>query len=252
MTRSVVKSAARTLEVLEFFSATRRPASVADVVEALNLPQSSASVLMRSLVTLGYLEYFAESRLFRPTLRVGLLGDWIAPALFEEPVRERLSELQKAVGETVLLARRQGAELQYVFSVQPETTVQLMVRPGLQRPMARTALGRALLSQLPSAEALRIIRRNNSDARRPEHRVDEARCLGQLRIIRETGLAESDDFRATPDAHVVGALLPVGPDSEPLAIGVGGPVARVLRRREAIVGVLNQWLARGAMGPAGT
>ena len=245
LTLSVVKSAARVLEVLEFFSTTQRPASVTDVVKALELPQSSASMLLRSLVVLGYLEYLAETRRFRPTLRATLLGDWIAPSLFEGPVTERLAALQRTTGETVLLGRRQGADLQYAFAVQPDSNVQLLLRPGLKRPMSRTALGRALLSQMPEASARRIIRRNNADAERPEHRVDEAQAVQQLREIRRTGLAESDAHGATRDAHVIGALLPKGPETEPLAVGVGGPAARILLRREAIIEALRQWLAEG-------
>lgn len=247
MSVAVVKSAGRVLEILELFSGARRPASVADIVRALELPQSSASMLLRSLVDLGYLEYLPDSRRFRPTLRVTLLGDWIGASLFQGPLTERLEALQRQTQETVLLGRRQGATLQYLHAVQPQRSVQLFLRPGLTRPMTRTALGRALLSHMPEAAARRIIRRNNADADQPEHRVDEHRLVDELRDIRKTGLAESDAYANTPEAHIFAALLPVENDAEPLAVGVGGPAGRVMARRVEIVDTLRSWIAQGGM-----
>ena len=50
MNAKVVKSAARTVLVFEFFSRIRRPATASEVEDSLQIPQSSASVLLRSLV----------------------------------------------------------------------------------------------------------------------------------------------------------------------------------------------------------
>ena len=41
----------------------------------------SASMLLRSLVSLGYLHYDPCARTYQPTSRVGLLGSWVEPAL---------------------------------------------------------------------------------------------------------------------------------------------------------------------------
>ena len=43
--------------MLEYFSHRHEPATVADIALQLSYPQSSTSVLLRTLVTLGYLEY---------------------------------------------------------------------------------------------------------------------------------------------------------------------------------------------------
>ncbi|MHC2308715.1 DNA-binding IclR family transcriptional regulator [Bradyrhizobium elkanii] len=74
---AIVKSAMRTFAVLEFFRKTKRAASVTEISSALEMPQSSTSVLLRCLVELNYLEYERKTRLFIPSYRVNLLGDWI-------------------------------------------------------------------------------------------------------------------------------------------------------------------------------
>src|SRR5215471_12160295 len=77
ITGSVVKSAGRVLQVLEFFDDIRRESNVVEIKDALGYPQSSTSALLRSLVELGYLNYNNTSRTYIPTTRVALLGTWI-------------------------------------------------------------------------------------------------------------------------------------------------------------------------------
>lgn len=59
---SVVKSAGRVLQILEFFDDVKREANVVEICRALGYPQSSTSVLLRSLVQLGYLAYTPKGR----------------------------------------------------------------------------------------------------------------------------------------------------------------------------------------------
>ena len=66
---SVIKSARRALEVLEYLDEVRSDASVMEIARALNYPQSSTSVLLRSLTSTGYLSYDPQRRRYAPTLR---------------------------------------------------------------------------------------------------------------------------------------------------------------------------------------
>ncbi|MGZ3338702.1 MAG: helix-turn-helix domain-containing protein, partial [Reyranella sp.] len=54
---AAIKSAERALAILEYFQEKRRAATVGDIAGALSLPQSSTSMLVKCLVSLGYLEY---------------------------------------------------------------------------------------------------------------------------------------------------------------------------------------------------
>src|ERR1035437_10867635 len=90
MERNVVKSAARVLQILEFFDEVKRPTSVAEVAEHHGWPHSSSSVLMRSLVALGYLHYDPSERSYFPSTRVALLGDWIQDNRFKDGQLMRL------------------------------------------------------------------------------------------------------------------------------------------------------------------
>lgn len=80
MSDTVVKSAARVLEVFEFFAGRKTPATVGEVCASLRYPQSSTSVLLKSLLTLGYLSYDGNTRRYAPSEKVARLGNWIVCA----------------------------------------------------------------------------------------------------------------------------------------------------------------------------
>ena len=65
---AAIKSAQRTLAVLEYFQTHRRAAAVGEIAAALGMPQSSTSMLLKSLLSLGYLEYTASSRRVAPPI----------------------------------------------------------------------------------------------------------------------------------------------------------------------------------------
>src|SRR4051812_48214643 len=112
--QDIVKSADRTLRLLEFFAGVKRAATASEIQAALEIPQSSTSLLLHSLVNLGYLEFLRRGRMYRPTQRVRALGVWLAPDSSLNQILEKLEELRKRTRETVLVARRDGPQAHYI------------------------------------------------------------------------------------------------------------------------------------------
>src|SRR4051812_27531129 len=102
----LVKSAVRVLEVFELFERERRPCALNEICAALDYPQSSGTVLLKSLVSRGYLSYDRSARTYFPSLRLASLGEWVGPALFGQDgtIFEVLRDLHRATGETVSIA----------------------------------------------------------------------------------------------------------------------------------------------------
>jgi DNA-binding IclR family transcriptional regulator len=236
----VVKSAARTVLVFEFFSRVRRPATASELEDSLQIPQSSVSMLLRSLVELGYLEYLSEGRRYRPTLRVTLLGDWLKPDLPEDILTERLDELQKRTNETVLVGRQNGSHIQYVYTLRPDHGLQFYMEVGAIQPLSTSASGRALLSTLSEQEARRIVRRNNAEE---GLRVDERLVLQSLDAFRRTGFAETDNaISGEREHHAIATLIPRRAGAESISLAIAGPRERFLKRRTEIVEILRDYL----------
>ncbi len=150
---ALVKSAGRVLQILEMFDEIQREARVSEIAERLKVPQSSTSVLLKSLVRLGYLDYDPASRSFLPSPRVALLGAW----LDKGPVRDgslvrMLEHLSERTGGTVILAARNAIFSQYVHVLQARTAMRFHVPPGTRRLVVWSATGTALLADSPEAE----------------------------------------------------------------------------------------------------
>jgi DNA-binding IclR family transcriptional regulator len=242
----IVKSAERTVLVFEFFSRVRRPATASEVEESLQIPQSSVSMLLWSLVELGYLEYLPDGRRFRPTLRVTLLGDWLKPDLPSDILTERLDELQERTRETVLVGRQHGSEIQYVYSLRPDQGLQFYMQEGARQPLSTSASGRVLLSVLSDQAAKRIVRRNIAEA---GLRIEEGLVLEAIREIRRTGFAETDTtISGEREIHAVATLIPRKAGAEPISLAVAGPKDRMLKRRPEIMEILRAYLHLGEAG----
>jgi DNA-binding IclR family transcriptional regulator len=207
-------------------------------------------MLVKSLVSLGYLEYGEKSRLLRPSYRVALLGNWIQKSFFKHgPLTDTMEAIQQDIGETVVLGRQNGPSMQYVHIVDASYAVRLMIQIGTLRPMTRSALGLMLLTQRPEHQIRAIVRRNNADTDDNELRVNERALLAEIDEIRAQGYAESKG-RMIASASTIAMLVPADKKGTPLAMGVGGPIDRISMRREEIVDVLRRHLASLAADPS--
>jgi DNA-binding IclR family transcriptional regulator len=239
---AAIKSAVRTLAILEYFRAERRAATVGEISTALGLPQSSTSMLLKCLTTLGYLDYGAERRTFRPTYRVAVLGSWIQKSLVDGgPLTDTMEALQQETGESIMLGLQNGAKMQYVQIVEASYAVRLTIQVGIMRPMTCSAVGQMLLSRKADNDIRAIVRSNNADAVDAAHRVKERDFMAEIETIRCQGFAESRG-RMIPGANTIAMLVPVAKDATPLAIGVGGPMDRINQRRDDILRALRRHL----------
>jgi len=245
----VVKSAGRVLEIFEFFAHRHAPATVSEVSDGLGYPLSSTSVLLRSLLTLGYLEYEPRSREYGPTIRFAVLGTWIFDRLFsdEEAIPRLMDELQAETGETIVLAMGHGLYVDYIRILQSVAPVRFHVKPGARRPIWRPAAGKALLAGRTDEEVSAMLRRANAD---PLHGdpVPIHPLLRELARIREQGYAVSEGA-IVPDTAMIAMAIPVPGGHRPLAMAVSGPLERMRRERARVLDLLRRKVER--LGPAG-
>ncbi|MEP7351539.1 MAG: helix-turn-helix domain-containing protein [Sphingorhabdus sp.] len=237
---SVVKSTGRTMQILEFFGDHQAPANIAQVARALAYPQSSTSEIMRSLNALGYLSYNNRDRTFIPTSRVRFLGSWVLDKLHGE---DRLSSLVRKAnaltGQTAFLAIRNKLESQYIQVAQAVTSLRLHLTPGQQRPLLRSASGRALLKDVSDAEIGKLVRRVNAERRPDESQICISQMLADVHFIRKNKYYFLDKSEISPGAAVLVMTLPEEMFPTPTVIGVGG-AAEILRpQMDALVASIS-------------
>ena len=124
----------------ELFDDVQREARLSEISKRLDLPASSASMLLHSLVQLGYLSHDRVLRTFRPTPRIGMLGSWTTGALTNDGWFARmLQELSSRTGETISIAARNGIYAQYIRVVQATNALRIHVPTGTRRLLVLTA-----------------------------------------------------------------------------------------------------------------
>jgi DNA-binding IclR family transcriptional regulator len=237
MKQRVVKSAARTLQVLEFFDEVRTSASVMDVSRALSYPQSSTSGLLKSLVTLGYLSYDPYARLYTPTHRVTLLGSWIEAPVLRQIV-QLMEELGRQTGETIMLGEQTGLIVRYIYVVPSRQLLRLHVGPGLIRPVATSGMGRLFLSTYPVEKVREMLKRINAEHQADQQPFRLADMQPDFDEIRARGYAVSMN-RITPGATIVAIMMPHTEGFPPLAMSIGGFTESVMKRVEEFADLMK-------------
>lgn len=239
--QKTVKSASRVLEILEYFDDLQRQSTVMEIADALGYPQSSTSALLRSLVSMGYLIYDAHARTYITSSRVALLGSWVNSQFFAEgAIISMMKELNEQTGDTVVLAVRNGLNMQYIHVVQATSPARLHMTLGTVRPLAASGAGYALLSTMTDSEVTRLVIRINAETEEGKPLIKIRELLESLAVIRRKGYAFTCDM-VTRGGGIIAAPLPRINGQPRMILGMGG-ISEVMRGREEelSVALLNQ------------
>ncbi len=218
---ATVKSATRVLEIFEYFDEVRRPVTIQDVAQALGYPHSSSAALLKSLASLGYLEYNEQKKSFFPSVRISLLGNWVeAEALPIRNVQRLMRLLSEETGCTIILAIRVGLHAQYVKVIQGTTSIRFHVKPSTKRLLPFSTLGRVLLAELPPPEAKKLVA--EAVAASPDEGATAREVGEELKKIRKRGLALYADL-VTPGATMLAMPIRTKHAARPVALGIAAP-----------------------------
>jgi len=237
-----VGSIHRGLEVMELFAVEQRALTVGEVSAKLNYPQSSTSVLLHGLADLGYLQHDRSERSFLPTLRVSFLGMWLHQrALAQGSLLDFMEMLANRSGHVAMLGMRNGNHAQYIHIVSARSS-RVGLKPGLLRPICRSAVGKVLLSTLEDQAIQRIVRNVNAIETDFPEPVDSSVLMREVAECRRTGFAYSIDA-VNKGSSVIAVRVPCDIGDQPLAVGIGVHTWELERLREVVVELLREALA---------
>lgn len=225
-----VKSADRTVQILETFAAAGEPLGVSELGRRLAIPVSACYGLLRSLEQRGYLYELGPRKGWYPTLR------WLEQARLvaaHDPVLKRIASLLDALcaatGETVVLGKRSGIAVTYLTVIESNNPIRYSAQIGDRKPLHSSAAGKAILGAMA-----------------PEARATLLATLKLARITSNTivrrGLLEKDleagaqrGWYATrgenvADVHAIAA--PVRIDGDTYALVLAGPANRMQAGRD--------------------
>lgn len=148
-----VKSAERTIHILETLAASPTRMSLGELQEACKYPRSSLHALLRTLKDLRWIEADESGSRYGIGTHALLAG---TSYLDKDSVVGRaaavLETLRAEIGHTVHFARRDESSVIYLASRGSRAEVRRMHRVGRKLPCHATALGQALLAELTDTE----------------------------------------------------------------------------------------------------
>jgi DNA-binding IclR family transcriptional regulator len=243
MTSLPVKSAHRVLELLEFFAEWRRPATIKDISQSLGYPQSSTSVLLRSLKESGHFDHDPRTGLYSPNIRLALTTAWIEEQLYTEQSLLRMMEkVLDRTGHTVMIGKREGSNVRYLHVLQATRAGSFTSKTGLLRPLFRSATGKILLTTLVEREIGRLLQNANAHEANPSDRVDIDSALHSRKQALLDGYAVSRGT-SVPGAAALAVLLPTPKGSEPMTLSLGGPILEIEQEMSALLKILREEIA---------
>lgn len=201
-----VKSAERTVRLLEVLAASPTRLSLADLRERMGYPRSSLYALVRTLRDLGWIEADSTGTTFSigpDALRSGSAYLERDPAL--PYAAKTLEDLGNEVQNTVHFGRRDGTSVIYLATRESSDAVQCAYRVGRKRPLYLTALGQALLAELTTEEVDTLIPAKLEAA--TEHTiVDRGELHAELDAVRARGWAYEHE-QGAPGVACVAAVV---------------------------------------------
>jgi DNA-binding IclR family transcriptional regulator len=227
---AAVKSADRTVELLEVLARADRPLTLTELHRAVNYPKSSLYMLLRTLVSRGWVEVDPARGSYRIGVRALLVG---TSYLDHDPVvrvaARTMEHLRRAVDETVHLARLDGSDVVYLASRESEHHLRVVSRVGRRLPAHATSLGKALLAER-SPEEVEALLPDRLVAVTADTVTDRAALRDQLARFRAQGYAHEREEN-TPGLGCFAVALPY---RTPVidALSCSAPIARLTTEHE--------------------
>jgi DNA-binding IclR family transcriptional regulator len=241
-----VKSALRVLDILHLFSVEKRALNQTEIYSRLEMPQSSVTFLLRSMIEAGYLAYNREKRVYFPTPEVLHLGNWLEgfgyDAFFGESViTDLMRDIAGRTGETVSVSSQNDIFVHFHRIIRLNLPSALRVEEGSVVPLTYSSYGRVLLSRQSGTQIDRVCRLIHARETRPELKFDVEAMIAEIAAMRDSRFCFSYS-PILPNAASVATTLPVRIAGRDVAIGVGGPANRIRPALTQIISSLREAL----------
>lgn len=147
---SSVKSAQRTLEILEAVARSREGITFVDLAASLPYPKSSLHGLLQTIVAMRWLTFDSVHRTYSIGVKPWEVGQsFLRSRELVVRARQYLREVNVELGETVQLGILDDLDVVYIDKVEGTQPLRLISNVGSRLPAYVTGIGKALLAGLP-------------------------------------------------------------------------------------------------------
>lgn len=228
----MIQSLDRGLQILELMSDRGGEISVTEAARFLRVDRSSASRLMATLESRGFVDQNLETHRFRLGTKLIHLSNVLLESLSLGTIgHEEVRALVEQTGEGAQLAILGKTSAVFIDHVDGPQRLTIATNIGDHDPLHCTAIGRALLTGLSDDEVRDLLSGTPLERYTPRTTVSVSEVVYRVKIARRQGYAFDDEERY---AGVQCVAAPVFDHTGHVvaAIGISGPTPRMIRGTE--------------------
>lgn len=195
------QSLERGLEILDLLDKAPKPMGVREISRQMGISATIAQRLINTLFEYNYVTQDPETRRYAIGYRAFGLG-WSLTKK-DRLISVAKPELDKLASQHLLnsyLGVLQGRRAIYILSVQSDGPIAIRSAPGSLTYLHSTALGKALLAELPESEAIALLTAEPLAQVTPQTITDPQKILADLREARKVG------FTAVKSENIEGVI----------------------------------------------
>ena len=241
-----VKSAQRIINIIEYFVATRMPATLSTLASALNLPKSSCLALLRTLEANGYIYEVNPRTGYYPTRRWTDKAQLMAAS---DPLIAKMRPIMTALAEetrdTLIFRKRTGHRVMYIDVVEWPQTLRYTAAAGQFKPLHGTASGKAILAGMKPAERDALLKGYKFQKLTPRTIMNKALLESKIQSGIRRGWHVS---RGENEPDTVAVAVPVVTANDVFVLVVAGIKTRMERKIAHIGAKLRDAMQTHPMG----
>ena len=188
--QKIIGSVQRAIDILNLFDRRRQELGVTEIARALSLPKSTIAGLIFTLEHNDYLDQNTTTRKYRLGFklaeRAGVFLDQFDLRRVALPV---LETLRNSSNESVNLAIREGKYVIYIERMLGDNMLGMRSEIGKRELVHSTALGKAILAQLPVTEIKQFVENYEFKPVTPRTITDPAAFLEDLNETKSRGFS---------------------------------------------------------------
>jgi DNA-binding IclR family transcriptional regulator len=228
--KDLVKSCARALDLIEYFTVARRPARTAEISAALGIPNSSADEILRTLLSKGYLTFNRQTKRYAPSYKIIGASQEIERRFFGGGrIGKMLAAIHEKTGATVCMTVQNGCWLESVAWVEgswqsaqyPADYSRTLVAYDADGWRPATNFAGAILALHSNIEVIDVASRCQSMGLAPKNDTAMTDLIDHVQRIRNKGFALCRR-QDTVEVDSIACPFMSAESNVPMAVGILG------------------------------
>jgi len=187
------QSVARALTILSLLAEKSEPLGVREIARQLRLPPSIAQRLLKTLAKAGFLEQTGTTLRYAIGYKAFQVGNtFIAQSNLHSAVAPELYALADHHVSSFLGVMR-DRKIVYLAAVQSNGPIAINHRPGAQTHIHSTAMGKALLAELPDQDIRALLTERPLPRLTTHTKTNVTQLMTELQTVRRQGYSTSDE-----------------------------------------------------------